>query len=476
MRIFDRQEWLRVNRARARIKVFVDKYGIEELRRQAEEEMQGDWVAERDFSIEHRLFDDDERECAPAAPSSYGSPNGDVSEFERFRAANVREQKQEGFVTVEVKVTRGDLTPEQFSGLAAIMRSYAGGYARTTVQQNFVLRWVREECVYDLWRALSELGLGDAGLTRNQRRRLMPRHRLLQARDHQLDGAERGRAGAHRGDGHHRRADAQTEHQDQRLPERLRPAPRRQHRLLRARRSKSASTRSPPTSRIIGGVFEGGDVEFGTRLKLRLPSKRVPEAIERWIRHYEATRNEGEEWNDFAERGRHRRARGACQGPLDARRLRPRDDEPVHRLEPRCTLPGRYAERASARSSRHPAPGGRAPWPARRAAVLLPEGGVGADRRAAARERRAHRRGANRDDRHGRAVRGDAADVAGVRGALRDQGRGRRTPRAPTARGADPSTAARRRRSRRSSARSRTPTAGSPGSAASRARRGRPPS
>ncbi len=59
MRIFDRQEWLRVNRARARIKVFVDKYGIEELRKQADEELKGDWVAERDFSIEHRLFLDD---------------------------------------------------------------------------------------------------------------------------------------------------------------------------------------------------------------------------------------------------------------------------------------------------------------------------------------------------------------------------------------------------------------------------------
>ena len=43
------------------------------------------------------------------------------------------------------------------------MRDYSGGYARTTVQQNFVLRWVREESVYDVWRALSELGLGDAG-------------------------------------------------------------------------------------------------------------------------------------------------------------------------------------------------------------------------------------------------------------------------------------------------------------------------
>src|SRR6201986_5156284 len=70
-RIFDRQEWLRVNRARARIKVFVDKFGIEELRNQVEEELKGDWVAERDFSIEDRLFIDDERENAPAPPAAY---------------------------------------------------------------------------------------------------------------------------------------------------------------------------------------------------------------------------------------------------------------------------------------------------------------------------------------------------------------------------------------------------------------------
>ena len=162
-RIFDRQDWLRVNRARARIKVFVDKFGIDELRRQVEEELRGDWVAERDFSIEHRLFLDDERESAPAPPTSYGSPNGDLSEFERFRGANVRAQKQEGFVTVEAKIPRGDLTPEQFRGLAQIVRDYSGGYARTTVRQNLVLRWVRDESVYDVWRELSELGLGDAG-------------------------------------------------------------------------------------------------------------------------------------------------------------------------------------------------------------------------------------------------------------------------------------------------------------------------
>jgi hypothetical protein len=43
-------------------------------------------------------------------------------------------------------------------------------------------------------------------------------------------------------------------------------------------------------------------VKFGQRLKLRLPAKRVPEAVERWIRHYEATRDDGEEWGEFVER------------------------------------------------------------------------------------------------------------------------------------------------------------------------------
>src|SRR3954449_10733446 len=119
MRIFDRQEWLRENRARARIKVFVDKFGIDEMRRQVEDELKGDWVAERDFTLE--LFEHDEEAGAPAVPLSYGSPNGDRSEFDRFVAANVRPQRQKGFSAVQVKVTRGDLTPEQFRGLAQVM-------------------------------------------------------------------------------------------------------------------------------------------------------------------------------------------------------------------------------------------------------------------------------------------------------------------------------------------------------------------
>src|SRR5688500_19371779 len=52
----------------------------------------------------------------------------------------------------------------------------------------------------------------------------------------------------------------------------------------------------------IGGNYEGGEVLYGNRLKVRLAAKRVPDAVERWVRMYEAERLVGEVFNDFATR------------------------------------------------------------------------------------------------------------------------------------------------------------------------------
>ena len=93
LRIFDRQEWLRVNRARARIKVLVDKIGIDAFRELVDEELEGDWVAEREFDaelVERLRFDDDEEAQRPDEPAAAASPNGDRTEFERFVEATSR--------------------------------------------------------------------------------------------------------------------------------------------------------------------------------------------------------------------------------------------------------------------------------------------------------------------------------------------------------------------------------------------------
>ena len=300
-RIFDRQEWLRVNRARARIKVLIDKVGIDAFREMVEEELEGDWVAERDFSIDHLVYLIDEEANAPDVPAQVASPNGDVSEFERFRAANVRPQRQEGFSTIQIKITRGDLSPDQLRGLGQIMREYTGGSARTTVHQNFLLRWIRDEAVYDVWRRLGELDLADAGADQIADVVSCP-------------GTDSCKLGITASMGLNRAVQQRVEEMeiDDPLTKRVHikmsgcPNGCSQHHIANigfyGASLKVGGRTMPAYIPHLGGNYEGGQVLYGHRLKARLPAKRVPDAVERWLRLYEAERNGDEAFNDFVER------------------------------------------------------------------------------------------------------------------------------------------------------------------------------
>ena len=301
LRIFDRQDWLRENRARARIKVLVDKIGIDAFRAQVEEELEGDWVRERDFSLDQILFEPNEEESAPDRPETYARPGGEDREFSRFLESNVAPQRQTGFSTVEVKITRGDLDPDQLRGLGQVMRDYTGLSARTTVQQNLVLRWVRDESVYEVWRSLSELGLGDAGadeltdvvscpgtdscklgITSSMGLSQAIQERLVQL---ELDDELTRRihvkmSGCPNGCGQHHIANIGFYGASLKVGEHTIPA----------------------YIAHLGGTYEGGDVRYGQRLKARLPAKRVPDAVERWVRFYESDRVHGEEFNAFVDR------------------------------------------------------------------------------------------------------------------------------------------------------------------------------
>jgi sulfite reductase beta subunit-like hemoprotein len=301
VRIFDRTDWLRPNRARARIKVLIDKIGIDEFRGLVEEELAGDWVNERDFDPTPRLFDHDEEAHAPRVPDTSSTPNGDGREFGRFLRSNVQHQRQPGFSTVEVVVRRGDLTPEQFRGLAEIMREYTGGYARTTVHQNLVLRWVRDESVYAVWRRLDALGLAGAGAEEITDVVSCP-------------GTDSCKLGITSSMGlnqaiHDRLAEMQIEDElTRRIHIKMSGCPNGcgQHHIANigfyGSSIKVGEHTIPAYIPHVGGAYEGGDVTYGQRLKARLPAKRVPEAIARWIRFYESERSEAEEFNAFVER------------------------------------------------------------------------------------------------------------------------------------------------------------------------------
>ncbi len=304
LRIFNRQDDLRKNRARARIKVLVDRIGMDAFRDMVDEELQGDWVDERDFDLSRLLFLHDEQANAPGIPAEVDQPQVDDPAFARFCESNVVSQRQAGFSTVEVRVPRGDVTPEQFRGLADIMREFSGGYARTTVQQNLVLRWVRDEAVYAVWRRLLALELGSAGAREINDVVSCP-------------GTDSCKLGITNSMGLNRAIQEYVEAMDitdpltRQIHIKMSGCPNgcSQHHIANigfyGASMKVGDRTIPAYIPHVGGQYEGGEVRMGQRLKLRLPAKRIPEVVGRWIRFYESDRHDGEVFNAFVDRVGH---------------------------------------------------------------------------------------------------------------------------------------------------------------------------
>lgn len=301
VRVFEKADELRKNRAKARIKFLVDRVGIEVFRGMVEEELKGDWTQNRDFRPDRLLFIHDEEANAPAKKPQYDRPNGDQREFSAFVTGNVKAQKQQGFSSVEVKVTRGDLKPEQFRGLANIMREYCGGYARTTVGQNIVLRWVRDESLYEVFQALKALGLANIGAqeitdvvscpgtdscklgitsSMGLNGAIQERVELMNITDPLTKKIHIKMSGCPNSCGQHHIANIG----------------------FHGAAMKVGPQQLPAYHMFVGGAYDNGELRMATQLKVRLPAKRGPEAVERVVKLYERDRNAGETFNAFFDR------------------------------------------------------------------------------------------------------------------------------------------------------------------------------
>jgi sulfite reductase beta subunit-like hemoprotein len=181
------------------------------------------------------------------------------------------------------------------------MREFTGGYARTHVDQNLVLRWVRDEAIYDVWLRLRELELGDAG--------------AYQVNDVvSCPGTDSCKLGITSSMGLNKAVQERVEEMNitdpltRQIHVRMSGCPNgcSQHHIASigfyGASIKVGEHTIPAYIPHIGGTADNGIVAYGARLKLRLPAKRVPEAIERWIRMYESERNDGEPFLAYAER------------------------------------------------------------------------------------------------------------------------------------------------------------------------------
>lgn len=156
IRIFDRHGE-RSRRNKARMKFLIAKIGFQEFMQMAEKERIA--LKAKSFTIN--------RNCVPTAyPSDTTfTPEeaADQEKYESFLKTNVFEQKQKGFFGVNIKVFLGDLSSEKARLFAEIVSKYASEDIRITVNQGFLVRFVRKEALPALFNALHELGLAEPG-------------------------------------------------------------------------------------------------------------------------------------------------------------------------------------------------------------------------------------------------------------------------------------------------------------------------
>jgi sulfite reductase (NADPH) hemoprotein beta-component len=159
----------RDNKYKARIKILVNAMGIDAFR----EEVDAEWAHIKDQELKLHEVDFDKMAAFFPLPNYESLEAGDArvekwldldNRFADWYKNNTVEHKQTGYRIVNVSlkehgVAPGDITDEQMDGLADIAEQYSFAEIRSTHEQNLVLADVREQDLFDVWKALDKLKL-----------------------------------------------------------------------------------------------------------------------------------------------------------------------------------------------------------------------------------------------------------------------------------------------------------------------------
>ena len=285
------------NRARARLKFLVAKLGIDEFRRIVREERKGlpedpRWTS---FLDERNEFEETPR--GDASPLN-GAPKPEG--FDAWQESNTYAQRQEGYYVATVSLPLGDFTAAQARSVADLAREFSTEPLRVTVEQNIILRWVRGADLPALYGKLKAVGLGEPGagsivditacpgtdtcklgiassrgLARELRTRLAARSGVDPAvRDLKVKVS-----GCFNSCGQHHVADIGF------------------YGVTRKHHGYSV----PFFQLVLGGQWQENAGSFGLAT-LAIPSKYVPEALNRLTDRYAAERRKDEKFKDFVQR------------------------------------------------------------------------------------------------------------------------------------------------------------------------------
>ena len=157
LRVFDKYGE-RTRRHKARIKYLLSDIGLEKLM---------ELIAEEQKALKSKTFKID-RNALPEPPTKANKQfkevkTADENQYKTWLSTNVFEQKQKGFYGVYVKVLLGNLKTGKARELAETAREFAADDIRITINQNYLLKYVRKEGLPHLFNALYKIGLAEPG-------------------------------------------------------------------------------------------------------------------------------------------------------------------------------------------------------------------------------------------------------------------------------------------------------------------------
>jgi len=285
-------------RARARIKFLVAKLGIEKFREMVLEERER---MPLDTRWRQYLKDVDAHSEVPLHGPVVLQQDQPSSTFKLWSTTNVYRQRQPGYVVITVTLPLGDISAAQTRALADAARLYAGENIRLTVEQNVVLRWVSEGNLPQLHEALERANLSEPGAGTISDITACPgtdtcklgisssRGLASEIRRHlanSSNGADQSAkdlrikiSGCFNSCGQHHVADLGF------------------YGISRTRENRKV----PHFQVVLGGSWKENAGKYGLAIGA-VPSKRIPDAVQRIREHYVNHRIEGEQFQEFAHR------------------------------------------------------------------------------------------------------------------------------------------------------------------------------
>tara|TARA_B100000686_G_scaffold353297_1_gene458334 strand:+ start:848 stop:3220 length:2373 start_codon:yes stop_codon:yes gene_type:complete len=156
VRVFDKHGDKK-NRNKARFKFVFDKLGPDKVRE----------IYEQEFAalanIEYPSVEIPEKFVPTTSNYQPNSNFVNDPEFQNWKTRNIHAQKQDGYFNIHIKLHLGDLESDRARAIAKVASDFSVGLIRTTVNQNIMVPWVREDAMGNIYAELKKIGLHKAG-------------------------------------------------------------------------------------------------------------------------------------------------------------------------------------------------------------------------------------------------------------------------------------------------------------------------